>query len=537
MSHSGPAESLLSGAKPREKDGKPMADKTPANVKKIRDTALSMLAELGGRTTGEDDIVFNGTKFVVPETMKDLNQAIKFLAERVADEEQTYEFSRTYRYRPYDGAMATARALKKAFGMSIGKTVTVQGMFGPQTIKPSLIDVEVGVDEYEQAPWGYLGIPGLDKVEINLDMGIDPEYGRVFRLNGEGPRKYRFHIEGLMNLVQRELETESIYRGKAIDGQATPRFLNISSVDPETVVYADETLTQFEASVWSPIENADQLADLGEPGKRAVLFEGPYGTGKTLAAYLTAQRAVASGWTFLMARPGRDNLEEVIQTARMYQPAVVFTEDIDTIAAPDSGNQDHMSKVLDLFDGLDTKGLRMLLVLTTNNVETLHPAMLRPGRLDAIIPVGALDQSGIERLAKVTLGTKLREDIDWELVYKANEDYTPAYVREGFGRVVRFQVARNGSLNEVTTDDLVNAAESLRPQQELMAAAAERGKAKPDPLREGLGSLVAQKVEDVVDRTVFVDPDGDPTRVGPGKGLAVQADAPERKSRRLQRRT
>src|SRR6185436_54082 len=97
--------------------------------------------------------------------------------------------------------------------------------------------------------------------------------------------------------------------------------------------------------VWTLLEHTQRMRELGMPLKRAVLFEGDYGTGKTLGAFLTAQIAVDNGWSFHYCRPGRDNIEEVMQTARLYQPSVVFFEDVDTLT--ESGDRDTVSRLLD----------------------------------------------------------------------------------------------------------------------------------------------------------------------------------------------
>jgi hypothetical protein len=99
------------------------------------------------------------------------------------------------------------------------------------------------------------------------------------------------------------------------------------------------------------------MRDEKMPLKRAILFEGDYGTGKTLAAFLTAQIATANGWSFHYCRPGRDNIATVMKTARLYQPAVVFFEDVDTIA--EGGDADDVSQLLDIFDGNHREGHRV----------------------------------------------------------------------------------------------------------------------------------------------------------------------------------
>lgn len=459
---------------------KPVTKAKDANAE-----ALRLLAEIGGRTTSDDDIVFEGKRFVIPESYGSFGEAAKVLADKAKEEEQEFDFGRTFRFRPMDGAVATGNALRKAFGFTKGKPIRT--MFG--TRPPQLLDVEVGVGATVQAPWGALEIPGFKDTTLYFTEDRDPELGPVFRIIIRGPKKYRAEVEGLFTLVQRELEENSIYRGKAVDGQVVPRFIDTTQLDPNSVVYTAEVLQQLQANVWSPIQHAEVLAKLNQPGKRAVLFEGPYGTGKSLASLLTAQIAVENGWTFLQCRPGRDDLELVLQTARMYQPAVVFFEDLDTLAEPKHGEADQMSRLLDLFDGVDTKNLRMLLVLTTNHVEKLHPGMLRPGRLDAVVSIGALDRVGVEKLTRYILNGALDENVDFDRVFEAMSGYMPAFVKEAIDRTVRYAVSRSGGeIGRINTDDLVGAANALRAQLALQAdVSAEHGE---HPVVASLAELV-----------------------------------------------
>lgn len=436
----------------------------------IKASALRELARLGGEHVTEDDVLFEGTKFVLPATCRDIHEAVEILDKRAQDEEQITSMSRTFKYRPWDGAAAVARAMRTAFGFSIGKPI--RSFFG--TNPPQLVAVPDSATSTIEVPWGALEIPGLKNATVYLGQNHDPELGLVFSMNVECPRKYRHHIKGLFNLVEQELTERSIYRGHAIDGATMPNFLDLSAVDPDDVVYTQDVMAQLEANVWSPIRHAEQLEAIGQPGKRSVLFEGPYGTGKTLGAYLTAKVAEENGWTFILCRPGRDDLMETLQTARMYQPSVVFFEDLDTVSSQATSETDHVSRILDNFDGLQTKGLKMLLVLTTNHVERIHKGMIRPGRLDAVINIAEMDRPGVERLVKRVVGPSLSDGIDFDAVFEAYQGFMPAFVREAIDRAVRYSVAHNdGKLGFIETRDLVEAARGLRRQLELMNGASD----------------------------------------------------------------
>lgn len=434
---------------------------------------LATLAELGGSAFRDDDIRHEGKQIILPENLT-LRQSIDFLSKKYTEQEEITTFQKIFNYRPWDGAICAFRAMHELAGM-VGHTgQTHQGFFGPIKDTARMISVTVGPNETEQVPWGAFSIPVLENCEITFGGVIDPEKGILFQVAINGPKKLKREIEGLFRFMEDYMQRNSIYRGKAIDGAEEPNFLDLSGVKEESVVYSADVRMQLNANVWGMIEHSELNRNLGMPMKRAVLLAGPYGTGKTLTAYLTAQKAVANGWTFLFCRPDKDSLETVIQTGRLYQPAVIHFEDMDTLWA--SGDKDITTRMLDIFDGIQSKGTEILCVLTTNHPERIHKGMLRPGRLDAFVTLGALDHPGVQKLCETTVGMEhLDPDLNWEKVGEAMEGYLPSFVKEAAVRAVRYAIARssNGSGLLLDTADFVGAAEGLRPQLALMNQASE----------------------------------------------------------------
>jgi ATP-dependent 26S proteasome regulatory subunit len=186
---------------------------------------------------------------------------------------------------------------------------------------------------------------------------------------------------------------------------------------------------------------------------------------------------VQNGWTFISAKPGRDKIEDVLRTAKLYQPAVVFVEDIDGEAS--SGENQDVTRLLEAFDGISGKGGELMILMTTNHIDRIHKGMLRPGRLDAVVEVAALDRNGIEKLIKAIVQPgKLAADVNYDEVAEAMTDFLPAFIRETITRAVSFSIARNGGSSEyvIDTPDLCNAAHSLRPQLDHLDKAGEGNK-------------------------------------------------------------
>lgn len=475
-----------------------MSTKAYAHDKKAEARAskeiLRRLAELGGRMHDDDDITYEGDRLIIPVSM-DLPRAIKFLTKKQAEMEAVTEFSRTFNYRPWDGAYCAWNALKRVFGV-VGH-IGSKGFFGPNP--PQMMTINTDVGKQEQVPWGGFQLPLLPNVSFYFGTSRHPEYGVLFSVSAEGPKRYAAEVQGIFKIIEEELNTNSMYRGKAFDGQDMPEFIDLESVDREQVVYSEEVLTQLEVNVWAQLRYTDKFAERKIPLKRAVLVHGPYGTGKTLAALLTGQEAVANGWTFIKARPARDDLGTVLQTARLYQPAVVFYEDVDQITDTENVAESAISKLLDDFDGIEAKNSRILCVLTTNHVDRIHKGMARPGRLDAMIEINELDVNGVAKLVKNRLGDLVAAEVDWDAVFEAAEGYKPAFVTEFADRAIRYALNRNEGVDTgimIVTDDLVHSARGLREQYDLMVGAKDRV-VKPE-LDQAVKHTVISAVRDTI---------------------------------------
>jgi len=447
--------------------------------------AYKTLSELGGKMVTEEDVT-RGPKFVIPEQMT-LHQAADFLVLKMKESQEEVTLDRTFPFRFADGAVAVTRALHRFFG-TFGHKQTM-GFWGPNP--PAFTEVEVAFGEKIQIPVGAVSCPAIPETTLYLTEGHDPELGTVFRLQAMTLRKHRPAVEALFGMIEQQLREDSIYKGRAID--AAFNFLDLTKVDPERVVYAEETFQQIEASLFVPIRYPEQLREAGVPLKQAVLLAGTYGVGKTLLAYLTGQECEKHGFTFIQVRPNRDDIQQAIQTAAMYSPAVVFFEDLDTIADSQHGT-DHISGLLELFDGVRAKGREVMVILTTNHPEKIHKGMMRPGRLDAVIEITPPDKPGLIRLCKTLIPASLLGEItdeEWNVIGETMEGYLPAFVHEACKRAIKYALPRNGGRLEgvrISGEDMRRAAAGLRSQYDRMLGA------KAQPERESLGEALERTV-------------------------------------------
>lgn len=458
-----------------------------------RQAIWAALDALGQTVVQDDAITFEGSAIVLPEAMApEVDGAIEHLKKFRDAQGKPTRVARTFAYRPFDGAAAFDRAVRRVFGMGgVGKET--MSFFGPQP--PVKVEIATA-DGPLQVSWGSIEVPALGTFTLDATY---TDNGPCFMLSAIVPARHRGRVSALFDVVQDELIQRSIYRGHALHGaQDQPAFLDLSKVDTRAVTYSDEVSAQLDANVWSHIRHADVLRRHGIPVRRAVLLAGSWGTGKSLACAMTGKLATEYGWTYILARPGDDSIADVMNLARQYGPAVVVFEDLDTVSSDLS--QRYLSQLLDALDGVAAKGAEVLVLFTTNHADRIAKGVLRPGRVDAVIEFGALDQAGTERLVRhIVPAESLGSDVDWTAVAAAFTGYVPAFAVEAIHRAMRYTIARTGALGTVDTSDLVHAAQGLRAQVRLMDGADE-GVSAPAGVEGALRDLVAQTVRHVLDQ-------------------------------------
>ena len=440
--------------------------------KKVKERLLETLAAIGDGTFSADQGIAYHTdprnKISLPEGMSP-SKGAAVLNDVAAALAQKEVFTRVFKYRPFDGAHAVTSVMSRLFGTT-GRGVPIQTMFG--SIPPQQVEIEISPTETTQVPWGHVAFEHFDG-KLILGANHDPEYGPLFQLQMECPKIHGAAVTGFFKLIQDELEKNSIYKGKSIREKkgAPGDGLSFVKIEPNpTIVYNDDVYAKLRNTVWGVIENAALFrADKRKVNKRGLLF-GPYGTGKSEAGVMTAGIANANGWTFVQFHSGKgtlDDLESTINTARLYQPAVVFVEDVDVYAAKD--DEAYQTRLSNLFDGIGSKGDQVMLVMTSNKAASFSKAMLRAGRVDAMIEVGPLNKTATEKMIRLVIGdARLDPSIDFETIHTAMEGYEPAFVRQTFDQAAEAAIIRNRSLDYVLgTQDFVDAANLLRPQHDL----------------------------------------------------------------------
>lgn len=415
-----------------------------------------------------------GTKITLPNDPTDmsLDEAIDCLHKIKKEQETVISVNEIVDAFPFDGAVAFMHAMKEVYGWAT--PVPTQTFFGPKP--PTTLSIEIGYKVYTTIIWGRFKIPGISG---ELATGVSRKDGRpVFCIQGEVLKKDQDQVRKLAELTRHIVETMSIYKGQAVklvtneDGEimfdAPPKFLDLSGVNPEELTFSEETKVQVQTNLFTPIEHTQRCREAKVPLKRGILLEGPYGTGKTLTAFVAAQKCVNNKWTFILV-DRVSGLKSALDFAKLYSPAIVFAEDIDRSVSGDERTVE-IDDILNMIDGVEAKGSEIITVLTSNHVENINKAMLRPGRLDAVISVQAPDAQAVEKLIRIYSRDLLQKGTDLSGAGKILAGRIPAVIREAVERAKLYTIGRDPDAEtiEITGDDLVAAAVGMKNHLDLL---------------------------------------------------------------------
>jgi len=448
--------------------------------------------ELARHYTAGNAVTREGNKIIIPEWMNYRDAASTILQHDKAMEEEIQTLVE-YEGHPNDCLVAFYQSLKDSFGELLGKSV--ETFFG--TIPGKSISVAVDYNETVLVPIGESQIPGLPiTMKVQPVFDEDHESGGMLRVVFTYRRKFDPLVKRIEAMSKERLKNSSIFKGKAFDSKFN--FMNVRNFDETRVVYSAVERTQIDANILSPITRTQQWLHNGSSLKRGVLLHGPYGTGKTLTARVTAKRCLENGWTFINVLPG-DDIVRCLRFAARYQPSVVFFEDIDSTTGSD--RTDRVNEILNTIDGVLSKDTQVVTVLTTNHIESVNRAMLRPGRLDSVIKLGELDKEAVVELLRAcsrnAAGESILEgELDEEPIWDASRGYVPAFIVESVVKAKAYALARNGHGElKITSKDIENALRELRPQWDLMNI-------KPDAKNDSIETSINGIVEKVVDDRV-----------------------------------
>ena len=246
------------------------------------------------------------------------------------------------------------------------------------------------------------------------------------------------------------LVRENTYNIVGVLADEADPLLSVMKVDKApTETYGDvgglETqIREIKEAVELPLTHPELYEEVGIKPPKGVILYGEPGTGKTLLAKAVANetsatffRVVGSELVQKYSGEGPKLVRELFRLAEEHSPSIVFIDEIDAIGhkrvETSSGGkrevQRTMLELLNQLDGFDTS-TEVKVILATNRIESLDPALIRPGRIDRKIYFPFPDTSTKRRIFQIhTAKMTMAENVDLEEFIMSKDELSGADIK------------------------------------------------------------------------------------------------------------
>ncbi|MGN6498937.1 MAG: CDC48 family AAA ATPase, partial [Tsuneonella sp.] len=214
------------------------------------------------------------------------------------------------------------------------------------------------------------------------------------------------------------------------DGRAVVNYDDVGGIG--------DTIQQLREMVELPLRYPELFTRLGVDPPKGVLLHGPPGTGKTRLAQAVANESDATFITIngpeIMGSgygESEKRLREVFEEAARSAPAIVFIDEIDSIAPKRSqvhgeAEKRLVAQLLTLMDGLEARS-NIVVIAATNRPDAIDEALRRPGRFDREIVIGVPDENGRREILSIhTRGMPLGDKVDLDELARVTHGFVGA---------------------------------------------------------------------------------------------------------------
>ena len=201
--------------------------------------------------------------------------------------------------------------------------------------------------------------------------------------------------------------------------------LKSTGISYEDIGGLKEEIDSVREMVELPMKHPEVFQKLGVGAPKGVLLTGPPGTGKTLLAKAVATETDSA--FFSIAGPeimskyygeSEKHIREIFEKAQKHAPAIIFIDEIDSIAPKRGDGTDQTEKrivaqLLTLMDGLKSRG-QIVVMAATNRPDDIDEALRRPGRFDRELRINPPTEDGRKEILQIhTRGMPLGDDVDF----------------------------------------------------------------------------------------------------------------------------
>ncbi|ODV86119.1 hypothetical protein CANARDRAFT_231441 [[Candida] arabinofermentans NRRL YB-2248] len=226
--------------------------------------------------------------------------------------------------------------------------------------------------------------------------------------------------------------------------------VNVMKMDKSpTESYADiggleQQIQEIKEAVELPLTHPELYEEMGIKPPKGVILYGAPGTGKTLLAKAVANQTSASFLRVVGSEliqkylgDGPRLVRQLFKAASENAPSIVFIDEIDAIGTKryesSSGGerevQRTMLELLNQLDGFDDRG-DVKVIMATNKIESLDPALIRPGRIDRKILFENPDSNTKKKILTIhTSKMNIAPDVNLDELVGTKDDLSGADIK------------------------------------------------------------------------------------------------------------
>jgi len=205
-----------------------------------------------------------------------------------------------------------------------------------------------------------------------------------------------------------------------------------------------DQIIEIKEAVELPLNNPELFFDIGVTPPKGVILYGEPGTGKTLLAKAVANstkasfiRVTGSELVQKYLGEGPKLVREIFKIAALISPSIVFMDEIDAVGtarfdSTSGGEKEIQRTMLELLNQLDGFDHRenLKIIMATNRIDTLDPALIRPGRIDRKIEFPLPDEKTLKKIFNVHIKKmKVKGDLNLNEFLISKNNLTGADIR------------------------------------------------------------------------------------------------------------
>jgi transitional endoplasmic reticulum ATPase len=398
-------------------------------IKEKEDVKLRVVEAL------QDD-AYKGIARIDPNLMKNLGLNRGDIISIRGTRETVAVVDRAYPADVGEGIIRIDGLIRKNCRTGVGELVSVKKANAKPaqkiTIAPAQHGIMVQADP-EMLKNGMLGravmkgdiisLGGSQRRRDLMHEGFPDIFGGLDEIFGQG-----FGFAGLQQIkfvVANTTPGQACFINENTEITLSSKAIDVTDESVPDVTYEDiggltEEVRKIREMVELPLKHPEIFDKLGIEPPKGVILHGPPGTGKTLLAKAVANETEAN--FILLNGPeimskfygeSEKKVRDIFDEAEKNAPSIVFIDEIDAMAPKREDVQGEVerrvvSQLLTMMDGLKNRG-RVVVIGATNRINSVDPALRRPGRFDREIEISVPDKKGRLNILKIhTRGMPLK---------------------------------------------------------------------------------------------------------------------------------